>query len=391
MAGLSKGKQALKPELLLLACTHLVNDIHAAFLPTLLPRLVDSLGITLAQGGLLKSMNGLVHIIGQPVFGHYADASRKPFFIVLGPICTALGLALLPFAPNYGAALLCIAIYSIGSAAFHPQGTGTVGLVVPPEQLAFSLAIFSTGGMLGATLSPLYAIAITETLGLSGLPVILLPPLILLGLFFRFRLDRGISSEKPQSTGVRLLPNVVSVFRQVYRIWSISLARNAANQGIRFFLPTLVASRGGSLFEGGATLFAVTITGTAASILGGKVADRLGKRAFLGLSLTAAPLFILPATLAEGAGSTLLFMGAIACLNATIPVTTALAQERVPHARSLSSSMVMGVAFGLAGFVTYPMGLIADRWSVTLAIQAITFLPWLSLIPLAFSARDHSF
>ncbi|HOO63215.1 MAG TPA: hypothetical protein PK364_04735, partial [Synergistaceae bacterium] len=53
--------------------------------------------------------------------------TNRPWYAGFGPIVTALGTGLLPYSPNYAAMLLCVGIYSIGSAAFHPQGCGSVG------------------------------------------------------------------------------------------------------------------------------------------------------------------------------------------------------------------------------------------------------------------------
>ncbi|MDN5319053.1 MAG: transporter, family, fosmidomycin resistance protein, partial [Thermovirga sp.] len=50
-------------KLLVMALSHFTNDVHGSFLPTFVPLIVESLGITYAQAGLLKSISGGMHVV----------------------------------------------------------------------------------------------------------------------------------------------------------------------------------------------------------------------------------------------------------------------------------------------------------------------------------------
>ncbi len=364
----------------LLSLGHCINDLHAVFLPTLMPRFVEMLGLSLTQVGFFGFVNGIVHVVAQPIFGHLADSTNRPWYAGFGPMITALGTGLLPYSPNYGCMLLLVGLYSIGSAAFHPQGCGSVGAVVPPERLAFSISIFNMGGMVGSTLSPYYALLVVALFGMKGLPVILIPGVLIGVALLSFLPSLGDSSdEAKRALRGRGAANIFRVFRKVLPIWSISFLCNATTRSVSFFLPLLITSRGGTLLEGGTALFITSLMGTMAAMLGARVADRVGKRLFIGIMLFTGPFFLYAALHSGGMLSLGLFTLGIALLTSTVPVTAATAIERSPESRSVASSLIMGVSWGLAGLITFPLGTLADLFGINVAMQGGIFLSWIAL------------
>lgn len=364
----------------LLSLGHCVNDLHAVFLPTLMPRFVEMLGLSLAQVGFFGFVNGIAHVLAQPIFGHLADSTNRPWYAGFGPMITALGIGMLPYSPNYGVMLLAVALYSMGSAAFHPQGCGSVGAVVPPERLSFSISIFNMGGMVGGTLSPYYAIGIVALFGLKGLPVTIIPAVFLgVGILWFMPTLGDLPDKAVRAAQGPALSNIFRVLRKVLPIWSVSFLRNASTRSITFFLPLLIASRGGSLLEGGTALFVIGVMGTMAAVVGARIADRVGKRLFIGIMLALGPLFLIPAMYTRGSLALIFFAVGISLLRGTIPVTAATAVERSPESRSVASSLMMGVSWGLAGLVTFPLGTLADAFGIEMAMWIGLFLPWLGI------------
>jgi MFS transporter, FSR family, fosmidomycin resistance protein len=103
-------RPAFNPRLAVLTATHFLNDIHSSFLPTFMPLIVERLGISYAQAGLLKSLSGMIHMVVQPLAGYVSDLFSRPYAIILGPIITAIGASLFPMAPTYGLALLFVGL-----------------------------------------------------------------------------------------------------------------------------------------------------------------------------------------------------------------------------------------------------------------------------------------
>lgn len=168
-------------KLTVLTLTHFVNDVYGSFLPTFVPLIVERLGITYGQAGLISSLSGLIHMVVQPMAGYISDLFSRPYALMAGPLMTALGASLLPASPTYGMALLFTGLWGFGSAVYHPSGHGGVGYVEDPSRLAFFLAIFAVGGIFGSTVSPLYAIALYRLFGYTLMPLAALVPALLVG------------------------------------------------------------------------------------------------------------------------------------------------------------------------------------------------------------------
>ncbi len=374
-------RPAINKKLAVLTLTHLLNDIHGTFLATFIPLIVSRLGISYAQAGLLKSLAGIIHMVVQPMAGYVSDLFSRPYAIIIGPVLTALGASLLPLAPTYGTTLILVGLWGFGSAIYHPLGHGSVGYVGDPGKLAFYLAVFAVGGMLGSTLSPLYAIFLIKTFGTGLLlPAAALIPVIA-GAWLVIRyvptLKAEGSSEIPSPGG--FLRSFKSTFRVIFPVWMVCVCRDTAVESIRFFLPLLIASRGGNIVRIGTVLFLISTVGTISPLLGGPIADRFGKKRVIEAAMAAAPFFLVPAALISGAPSIVLYMIGNALLQSIMPVTGAAAQEMAPGARSTAASMVTGLSFGLAGLLTAPIGALADSFGIKAILVFVGFIPLLPM------------
>lgn len=368
-------------QLALLSAGHFFNDIHSAFLPTLLPEIIRKLSLSMTQAGFLNSATGLVQMLTIPFMGVLADRTNRPIFVIAGPILSSLGIALMPFAPGYASLLLCLAVFSFGSSTFHPQGQASSGAVAGESRHSLFVSLFSGAGMLGAAFSPLYAVFVVKTLGYRGLPVVLIPTFALATIVYRFMPRIDFTPSRRSEGG--FLSSIWQVGRVIWPVWAISLARDATFQGVRFFLPLFLTLRGGTLAQGGFAIFAITLLAVAASLAGGWSADRWGARNVIAVTLILSPLAILAATFAEGPFSLALFIAGTALLDASSPMTLAMGQKLTPHARGVASSILMGFSWGLAGIATYPAGMIADTLGLTVTLRGFALLPLISL-PILF-------
>ncbi len=364
--------------LLLLSLGHLLTDIHGLFIPVLLPEIVPRLGISLTAAGLLNSVGGFVNMMGQLVFGHFSDRTARPVFMALGPLCAALGAGLLPFASSYGVVLLCVGLWSVGVSSFHPQGQGSLGHLVPPDQLPLALSIFGAAGMLGSTLSAHYALGLMHFFGAQGL-IVAVGPTVIYGAALLFFLPQ-LGGKRPAASPQGFFRNVSEIMGRIMPLWVTSLLLDAAFSGIRFFLPLWITRRGGSLADGGHALFMATLAATLASLASGFLAQHLGPRRLMLSMVVLAPVLLLGATWSSGIWSMTLLILGFAALSAPLPLIGAMAQAEAPHARSMVSALVLGVTWGLGGLVTVPAGALADRWGLEVALRSIALLPLGALV-----------
>ncbi len=372
-------------QIALLSFLHFLNDMHISFLPTFVPELVRRLGLTLAEAGALNSLAGLITMLGQPLFGYWSDRAERPWCIIAGPLLACLGATLLPISSNYGMALFLAGLWSIGSAIFHPQGSGGVGHLCGGSNLSSYIALFGLGGMLAAAASPLYAVTLARVMGLHWMwTVAIVPVAAATSLAFvmipKLRDPGGVTL----STGV--FRSFKDVFSRVWRVWLVSVFRSVSEQGIRFFLPVVVAARGGSLEKIGGVLFIVMLSAAISPLIFSRVAERFGRGRTLARLLIAAPLLLIPAALTDGWLSVAFYMLGYGSLTATEPITNAMAQEAAPHARAMASSIIMGFAFGLGGLFTAPLGAIADHFGLRAAMVLLGIAPFFAL-PAVLSLR----
>lgn len=361
---------------------HFINDLHPTLLPTFLPELAGRLSLSFSESGFLSTFFGILNLVVQPLAGHLADRHDRPSFALWAPLLTAAGAYLLPSAPNYGIALLFVAMLGIGTAAFHPQGHGLTGLAGGSNKLGSYLAIFAAAGTLGSALSPQYGVLLLKLLGPSLMPAAMLLVLAVV-LIARWLLPPTAQEKKPEETAsgnpkeTKKHDSMKKVLLICMPLIFISMIRDSTSQGIRVFLPLLVTGRGGSLEMAATVLFAFTVAGSVANLIGGKLADTFGKKPVIFVMLLLSPLFLYPAVRSEGLVSIALFTLGGACIAATNPITLAMAQEYVPGSRSTASSLVMGVSWGIANIVASPIGMLADRIGLDRALSIVALSPLL--------------
>jgi len=367
--------------ILLISLGHLLNDIHGNFLSTFLPTLIERLGLSLTQAGLLSSLPGVINVIFQPMLGYMSDSTRRPILISAGPVITALGASLLPVSPSFGMAFMLVGIWAAGSAMFHPQGLGSIGYISDTRNISFNLSIFQLGGTLGVTLSPLYAIGLVDIVGYRWMPLVCVLPVSILSVFYIVMIPRvhdNPSSDQGRSQG--MFTTIFNVFGKVWPVWSAAFTRDISTQAIRFLLPIIIASRGGGLGEIGTTLFALNLSRTLLTLILARISDRVGRQRVLLFTLFIAPFFIIPSVYITGIFSTILLVSGFGIVGSTLPITAGAAQELAPENRSVAGSILMGFSFGLGGIMMTPIGGLADILGLQKTMLIVGMLPFISVL-----------
>lgn len=367
-------------KVLLISLAHGVNDMYAAFLPTFVPYVKASLGLDYALTGALSLIVGLCHIVGQPVIGYLCDRIRRPWLMIAGPLLCGLGAVMIPNVGSYGSALFFAGLWGIGSAMYHPQGSGGVGYVAKAEKLPFALTLFNIAGTLGVLISPVVAVFVVKRLGYGGLWVTLLPPLLLAPLLF-FSMPYLRETLPPSSAGsAGFWRSFGGAFAVLFPVWAVAVVRDVVFQGVRFFLPLRIAAEGGSLDAIGTVLFCITLVGTATMIPAERIARKFSIRTILALSMALGSAFLTAAALVSGMLSIALYVIGVSCVFCTMTLTVVLAQTLMPHARSVASSVVMGLAWGVANVALYPLGWLADGIGIHNTTLVLGVLPLLGLV-----------
>jgi FSR family fosmidomycin resistance protein-like MFS transporter len=346
-----------------IAVAHGLNDLYAAFLHPLLPRIMERLDLNIALAATLAMTLSLAASLVQPVMGHVADRFGRRLFVVLGPALSAVFMSMIGLAPSFIVLALFLALAGLGSAAFHPPAASLAAGAGSRATMGARYSYFSFGGSLGYALGPLVAVALVNRGGFEGLAYAMIPMLLFAPLLFLLvpsgaheRRQRAHAPAAP----LRLLTLLAGPLGLVFGISAVG----AFVQRVYLTMQPIMISRAGLPETAGAAALSLYLGAQALGSLGGGfLADRVDRRTLLlhlsGWSLPAHALaFWLPHGSAFGIAATF----AAGFLNmALLPPIVLLAQELLPNGASLGAGIVMGAAWATGSIAMLGIGVLADQ------------------------------
>jgi len=359
----------------LLTLGHLTVDSYSSFFSPLLPLLVQKLGLNLTLVGALVAMSSVTSSFSQPLFGLLSDRMRRPWFVAFGPLTAALFMSALGLAPSYVALVALLMVAGLGVAAFHPQAAVLASQVAGRPQV--SMALFITGGTIGFSVGPMFAVGVVSAFGLERTWVAVIPGLVA-SAFLMAWLIRMPPRPHHEAKGVpirELRPYV----RPLSLLYFATVARSAVSYGFMTFLPLYLTSRGFSIQQSGIVLSCYLLFGATGGFCGGWLSDRLGGHRVLVWSFIAAIPFyaaflVFPATL----GIPLVILGSFA-LQSSLSINVVLGQQLSPRHSSTISSLLMGAAWGMGALLIGPIGALSDRLGIHAGLSALSSLLLLGL------------
>ncbi len=366
----------LTPRLGLLMFGHLTIDSYSSFFSPLLPLLVSKLHLSLAAVGTLVALASVTSSFSQPLFGLLSDRMRRPWFVALGPLTAAVFMSGLGLAPSYGPLVALLMLAGLGVAAFHPQAAALAAEVSPRRSL--SMAFFITGGTLGFSLGPLFAVGVVSAFGLERTWVAVFPGILasamLLAWFARVTPPPRRVGRTPPLRALR------PVMRPLTLLYLATVSRSAVASGFMTFLPLYLHGRGYTLSASGAMVSLYLLLGALGGFLGGWLSDRIGgHRVIVSSFLAGTPLFLAFVVLPDAAGIPCLVLGSFV-LQSSLPVNVVLGQELSPGHSSTISSLLMGAAWGVGALIVGPVGALADHSGLRTGLAALCGMLLLGLV-----------
>ncbi len=364
---------------------HFSNDAYANFLGQLQPLLVARFGLSLAAAGGLASASTVVSSLSQPFFGGLADRLRRPWFVVLGPLATAVFMSCLPLAPSVPLLIAMLLCGGLGSALFHPQAATWASRWSGPDR-GRDMAFFITGGSIGYSLGPLFVASALKLLGTQHVYLMALPGLVLtLWVASRMLTARA----EPRAEHARGTTPLRGVIVPLSMLFLVVVIRSFVSQSFAQFLPLLVARQTGQMWAGAMPTSLYLLAGAMGGFAGGPLADRFGRKSLILVSMLFSAPFVLGFLWLHGPLSWIsLFMGG-AILQLSLPVNVVYAQELFPEQMSTVSGLMMGFAWGVAGLALAAVGWLADRYGLPIALGAVGLTPLLGAMLAAALPRDR--
>jgi MFS transporter, FSR family, fosmidomycin resistance protein len=366
----------------LLFVVHTANDSFSAMLSALLPTLQVRFGLSETVLAALVATLSFSSSVTQPLFGGLADRYGRRVMAAIGVATSSVLLSLIAVTPSPALLFGLLLVGGLGSAAFHPAGTG-LARALGARRKGLAVSVFSAGGTLGIALGPLVigALAMSGRLDLS--PWLMLPGLVGAALLLRFfpAQPRPPRTERPRLLDLTLLRGPVGGLAASGILRSISFV-TFANA-----VPLWLVGSHGFATDAPVVFWSLTVFSLGAGMGGivvGSLERRLPRQLLITGSMLAAlvPLGLLFLTPPGGPWYFLCAALAGALVNGGLPLMIVAAQDLSPQAEGSATGLMMGFTWGMAGVLYIGIGALQEAVGVAPAM-AISFL---SLLPAAFLA-----
>ncbi len=277
-------------KILTISFGHFIHDVHSAFLSTLLPKIIQHLGISHGLAGVLFFAQRLPSAFNFLV-GIWASRVNSRFFVILTPAVTGVSMSMLGMAPNYVTLLIILLTAGISSTFFHVPSPVMIRQIAA-ERVGLGMSYYMVGGELARTLGPLVIAAAVSAWGLDGtwrlVPVGILASLLL---YVRLK-NTEVKKDISKKTSNR---DFLDTFRKYSGFFMVIIGftvfRALIKSSLTNFLPTYMNPDGSeSIWVGGIALAVLQFAGVGGTLLAGSMSDKLSKPKLLVVLALLTPL-----------------------------------------------------------------------------------------------------
>ena len=344
----------------LLSLGHFLIDFCQGVVPALVPFLVAERHFSYTAAASLVFAISATSSVVQPLFGQLADRLALPWLLPASVLVAGLSLALGSQSPSFAVVLMAFGLSGLGVAAFHPEAARKAYLA-SGERKTTGMSLFSVGGGLGFALAPALTTAAVVSWGISGLLALLVPTLIITAL-----LGRAIGPAPPSprfhDEGELLHVEGRDDWRAFGILSGATISRSIVFYGLNTFLALYFMTRWNqSAAQANKALVIFLGTSIVGTLLGGWLADRVGRRGVIrcGFSGAAVLLGVFVQTQNQDWALALLIPLAVFIFMPT-SVLVVLGQEYLPRRVGMASGVTLGLAVSVGGMCAPLLGRLAD-------------------------------
>jgi FSR family fosmidomycin resistance protein-like MFS transporter len=365
------------------AAAHAIDDMYQGLVPASVPYFVlDRHYSYVAASGLTLAAT-LGSSLPQPVIGLLVDKWRMGWMAAAGVSLAGIGAGLSGLAPAYPMVWVLLLASGLGVAMFHPAA-GTSARASAGES-ASAMSIFAAGGSVGFFLAPVLATPALVSIGL-GATALFIPPALLIGLILLRHQQRVRASQRSRPGVPAAGPDGRNRWAPFLVMTGVEVVRSVVFFGVNTFIELywihhLGASRG----VAGAALACFLVGGVAGTLLGGRIADRLGLVRALQIGTVAMVPALVALRLCPGAGLALAAAAASGlAVNIPFAVMIKLGQDYLPSRPGTASGVTLGLGVSVGGLVAPAFGAIAEARGTAAVFTVMCFVPALALVLGAF-------
>ncbi|GMK40489.1 MFS transporter [Paenibacillus sp. CCS19] len=378
--------------LLAISASHLLNDAMQAVVTALFPVIKDSLTLNDIQLGWIVFTLNMTSSVMQPLVGQFSDRRPMPFMLPIAMGLSFVGMIILAYAPSFWTLLGGVVLIGLGSAVFHPEGSRVVHFAAGGRK-GLAQSIYQVGGNFGQMLAPLMTIFIFIPLGQHGAiwgTVIAAIAIVLLARvapWYRTQLNlhgrpqRRTGGGAPASVVSSLAPTKQKVIIALTLLVLIVFARSWYFSGITTFYQFFAEDEYGlSKKAAQIPVFLYMAAGVIGTFFGGVLADKIGLKKMIVLSVAGAAPFalILPHLPQFWIYPVIFITGLI--LQSGFSVTVVYAQQLLPGNIGMASGLITGLAFGMGAVGAVALGKLSLMMGRADMMNFASFLPLLGFL-----------
>lgn len=348
---------------------HAVDDLYQGLIPASVPYFVlDRHYSYLAASGLTLAAT-LGSSLPQPLIGLAVDRWRLGRLAAAGVAVAGIGAGLSGVFRPYIVVWLLILLSGLGVAMFHPAA-GRSAREAAGES-AGAMSFFAAGGSVGFFLAPVLATPALAAMGL-GATALFIPPALLIALLLLR--DHKRRSASAASVALRAGRDRWAPFAA---LTAIEVVRSAAFFGVNTFIELywlyhLHAPR----VLAGIALACFLVGGVVGTLLGGRIADRLGLVRTVQLGTVLVVPMLVGLRLCPGAIASLAFAVLTGlALNIPFAVLVKLGQDYLPNRPGTAAGVTLGLGVSLGGLAAPLFGLIADTHGPQGVLTVLCLVP----------------
>ena len=369
-------RSRLHPVVARLAVTHFGVDWFSNSLAPLLPVLVPRLGLSLAGAGTLTMVLQLSSSVAQVLFGGLADRGYAKALVVGGAVTTVICLGMLGQSGSWAALVAALVCGGLGVAAFHPAGA-MLAHRYSQGRPGYSMAAYVTAGTLGFAAGPIVIATVADRFGVASTSWLIVPGLAVVGIALARLPSFAPTASRPR--GAFGFAALRPYARPLTLLYFLVVIRGFVSASVTTFVPVLLARRGASVTLAAAGVASYFAGGGLGGFFGGSMADNIGHRRVILMSMLLPVPFLVAAPLVPPSLTLVALALAGFFLQSTLPVNVSFGQLIAPVSAATVASLLMGFAWGLGGLLVPMTGVIADRAGLEATMIGLGLVPLLGV------------
>lgn len=368
--------------ILVISGGHFVHDTYSAFISTLLPILIEKLGLSLALAGSLSVVTQLPSLLSV-LIGYIADRVSVRYMVILAPAATATLATMIGFMPTYLTTVMLLMCLGVSIMSFHAPAPAMIAHI-SGNKVGRGMSFFMAGGELGRTVGPLLVSFGVTQWGIEGIWRLMI--FGWLATAFLYVKLRDVSAKRDPKKA-KPSPIVKQFMRLFAPLFGVMIFRNMIVSSLSVFMVVfLVDVRGYEIPLAASALALYEFAGVGGALAGGTLSDRFGRRQTVAIAAVLSAFAMMLFIHTEGALLIpILILLGFTSLSVT-PIFQALVQDQLPNNRATGSGMFILFAFIIRAINVMIAGYLGDLLGlqttfIVLTLVSLISLPFIMTLP----------